>query len=163
MMEQLVVHPEVEVIESVVLACLVDLRFIYDDSPESHFWSEEHIDQFGVHFSSGLIDIRPFELSCEGVFCFDVFDRFFTSQQEQQEFYRHIVHSYVYALSDLTGEALLWEIVDDDEKGDFPRITGEYTKFIQTKKNQSHKETALWISSLYKQKQQKPVQKNLQQ
>ena len=94
---------------------------------------------------------------------FDVFDRFFTSQQEQQEFYRHIVHSYVYALSDLTGEALLWEIVDDDEKGDFPRITGEYTKFIQTKKNQSHKETALWISSLYKQKQQKPIQKNLQQ
>ncbi len=89
---------------------------------------------------------------------FDLCDMYLQPGEEYQEFYRHIVHSYVYALSELTDDAILWEVVDESTTGEFPQITGEYTKFMQTKKSMSNKDIALWISNLYKEKQQKPKQ-----
>lgn len=75
--------------------------------------------------------------------------------EEKQDFFANFVHSIVYAYGDLTGEPILWEIVDESKEGDFPTLVGEFTKFFQTKASMDNKEMALYAYKMFEEKLEK--------
>ena len=77
------------------------------------------------------------------------------TDEEKQDFFANFVHSIIYAYGDLTGEPILWEIVDENKEGDFPTLTGEYTKFFQTKASMDNKEIALYAYKMLEEKLEK--------
>ena len=83
------------------------------------------------------------------------------TDEEKQDFFANFVHSIIYAYGDLTGDPILWEIVDENKEGDFPILTGEYTKFFQTKASMDNKEIALYAYKMLEEKlkKQKTYQK----